>query len=113
MLGHLNVSISCLCISTSINLKFQKSHTMLGSIFTITLEWYKICVLGGTPFDANTLNKLHIPQWSSGLHAFLAPRKLRFNARSRVHNDLEDHYISSPMSLDPQWHVKEPWRHLL
>ena len=27
-----------------------------------------------------------------------------------IHSDLDDHYNGSPVSLDPQWHVKEPWR---
>ena len=27
-----------------------------------------------------------------------------------IHSDSDDHYNGGPMSLDPQWHVKEPWR---
>ena len=25
-----------------------------------------------------------------------------------IHSDLDDHYNGGPVSLDPQWHVKEP-----
>ena len=28
-----------------------------------------------------------------------------------IHSDSDDHYNGGPVSLDPQWHVKEPWRH--
>ena len=28
-----------------------------------------------------------------------------------IHSELDDHYNGGPMSLDPQWHIKEPWRH--
>ena len=27
-----------------------------------------------------------------------------------IHSDSDDHYNGGPVSLDPQWHVKEPWR---
>ena len=27
-----------------------------------------------------------------------------------IHSDLDDHYNGGPVSLDHQWHVKEPWR---
>ena len=27
-----------------------------------------------------------------------------------IHCDLDDHYNGGPVSLDPQWYVKEPWR---
>ena len=29
-----------------------------------------------------------------------------------IHSDSDDHYNGGPMSLHPQWHVKEPWRRL-
>ena len=29
---------------------------------------------------------------------------------SGIHSDSDDHYNGGPVSLDPQWHVKEPWR---
>ena len=34
-----------------------------------------------------------------------------FNQESGIHSDSIDHYNGSPVSLGPQWHVKEPWRH--
>ena len=30
--------------------------------------------------------------------------------RGGIHSDSDDHYNGGPVSLDPQWHVKEPWR---
>ena len=27
-----------------------------------------------------------------------------------IHSDSDDHHNGGPMSLDPQWHIKEPWR---
>ena len=27
-----------------------------------------------------------------------------------IHSDSDDHYNGGPVSLDPQWHIKEPWR---
>ena len=30
--------------------------------------------------------------------------------REGIHSDSDDHYIGGPVSLDPQWHVKESWR---
>ena len=27
-----------------------------------------------------------------------------------IHSDSDDYYNGGPVSLDPQWHVKEPWR---
>ena len=27
-----------------------------------------------------------------------------------IHSDSDDHYYGWPVSLDPQWHMKEPWR---
>ena len=27
-----------------------------------------------------------------------------------IHSDSNDHYNGRPVSLDPQWHVKETWR---
>ena len=26
-----------------------------------------------------------------------------------IHTDTDDHYNGSPVSLHPQWHMKEPW----
>ena len=27
-----------------------------------------------------------------------------------IHSDSDDHYNGGPVSLDPQWHIKDPWR---
>ena len=31
---------------------------------------------------------------------------------NKTYSDSDDHYNSSPVSLDPQGHVQEPWGHL-
>ena len=92
-LDHFNLGFMWLCIKTTEKLPILVNASSPNTVRTLKRQTLKSGGQVGNMLAWHAVNPGSIPSW-------------------QIQNDLDDHYNGGPVSLDPQWYVKEPWRHL-
>ena len=74
-----------------------------------TIYGYEQCNVDVAIRVSNILDLIHMRDSNNAICSLNIYSNIYLNIYY-LNSDSDDHYNGSPMSLDPQWHVKEPWR---